>query len=55
MTDIARKELRSYKQLPQIWYGIQSNFVTSPGQIRTAARAAIRDEDSYSFDIDAAG
>src|ERR1039458_4695101 len=24
VTDIARKELRSYKQLPQIWYQIQS-------------------------------
>ena len=26
MTDIARKELRSYKQLPQIWYQIQTKF-----------------------------
>src|SRR5205814_4322974 len=26
MTEIARKELRSYKQLPQIWYQIQSKF-----------------------------
>src|SRR5215470_8936742 len=32
MTDIARKELRSYKQLPQIWYQIQTSSVTSPGQ-----------------------
>ncbi len=27
MTDIARKELRSYKQLPQIWYQIQTKFL----------------------------
>src|SRR5690348_2741852 len=26
MTNIARGELRSYKQLPQIWYQIQSKF-----------------------------
>src|SRR6201985_1685732 len=26
MTTIARSELRSYKQLPQIWYQIQSKF-----------------------------
>lgn len=26
MTDIARRELRSYKQLPQIWYQIQTKF-----------------------------
>jgi len=26
MTEIGRKELRSYKQLPQIWYQIQSKF-----------------------------
>src|SRR5256885_4419378 len=26
MTEIARKELRSYKQLPQIWYQIQTKF-----------------------------
>ncbi|MBS1812515.1 MAG: proline--tRNA ligase, partial [Acidobacteria bacterium] len=25
-TDIARKELRSYKQLPQVWYQIQTKF-----------------------------
>src|SRR5919197_733992 len=26
MTDIARHELRSYKQLPQVWYQIQTKF-----------------------------
>ncbi len=30
MTDIARKELRSYKQLPQIWYQIQNKFRDEP-------------------------
>jgi prolyl-tRNA synthetase len=56
MTDIARKELRSYKQLPQIWYQIQSKFRDEPrprsGLLRV--RQFIM-KDSYSFDIDAAG
>ena len=30
MTSIARGELRSYKQLPQIWYQIQSKFRDEP-------------------------
>src|SRR6185369_12178032 len=30
MTEIARKELRSYKQLPQIWYQIQLKFRDEP-------------------------
>ena len=30
VTEIARKELRSYKQLPQIWYQIQSKFRDEP-------------------------
>ena len=30
MTEIARKELRSYKQLPQIWYQIQQKFRDEP-------------------------
>jgi len=56
MTDIARKELRSYKQLPQIWYQIQSKFRDEPrpraGLLRV--RQFIM-KDSYSFDLDAAG
>jgi prolyl-tRNA synthetase len=56
MTDIARKELRSYKQLPQIWYQIQTKFRDEPrpksGLIRV--RQFIM-KDSYSFDIDPAG
>ena len=56
MTDIARKELRSYKQLPQIWYQIQTKFRDEPrpkaGLLRV--RQFIM-KDAYSFDIDDAG
>jgi prolyl-tRNA synthetase len=56
MTDIARKELRSYKQLPQIWYQIQTKFRDEPrpksGLLRV--RQFIM-KDAYSFDIDAEG
>ena len=56
MTDIARKELRSYKQLPQIWYQIQTKFRDEPrpkaGLLRV--RQFIM-KDAYSFDVDAAG
>ena len=56
MTAIARGELRSYKQLPQIWYQIQTKFRDEPrprsGLIRV--RQFIM-KDSYSFDLDAAG
>src|SRR5436309_12029678 len=56
MTDIARKELRSYKQLPQIWYQIQSKFrdEARPKSGLIRVRQFIM-KDSYSFDIDAAG
>jgi len=56
MTTIARGELRSYKQLPQIWYQIQTKFRDEPrpksGLLRV--RQFIM-KDSYSFDIDQAG
>jgi len=56
MTSIARGELRSYKQLPQIWYQIQTKFRDEPrpksGLLRV--RQFIM-KDSYSFDLDAAG
>src|ERR1700728_3674379 len=56
MTDIARNELRSYKQLPQIWYQIQTKSRDEPrpraGLLRV--RQFIM-KDSYSFDLDAAG
>src|SRR5581483_6449362 len=56
MTEIARKELRSYKQLPQIWYQIQTKFRDEPrpksGLLRVRQFLM---KDSYSFDMDAAG
>src|SRR5215475_5978914 len=56
MTVTARGELRSYKQLPQIWYQIQTKFRDEPrpksGLLRV--RQFIM-KDSYSFDMDAGG
>src|SRR3954452_24144137 len=54
MTEIARKELRSYKQLPQIWYQIQNKFRDEPrpkGGLLRVRQFTMKD--SYSFDIDA--
>jgi prolyl-tRNA synthetase len=56
VTDIARKELRSYKQLPQIWYQIQTKFRDEPRP--RAGLLRVRQflmKDAYSFDIDEAG
>ena len=56
MTDIARGELRSYKQLPQIWYQIQSKFRDEPRPKSGLLRVRqFMMKDSYSFDMDAAG
>ena len=56
VTTIARGELRSYKQLPQIWYQIQTKFRDEPrpksGLLRV--RQFIM-KDAYTFDIDASG
>ncbi len=56
MTAIARDELRSYKQLPQIWYQIQTKFRDEPrpksGLLRVRQFLM---KDAYSFDLDAAG
>jgi len=56
MTSIARSELRSYKQLPQIWYQIQNKFRDEPrpksGLLRVRQFLM---KDAYSFDIDKAG
>jgi len=56
MTSIAHNELRSYKQLPQIWYQIQTKFRDEPrpksGLLRVRQFTM---KDSYSFDIDKAG
>src|SRR6202171_2193488 len=55
-TSIARNEIRSYKQLPQVWYQIQIKFRDEPrpksGLMRL--RTFIM-KDAYSFDVDRAG
>jgi len=52
-TSIARNELRSYKQLPQVWYQIQVKFRDEPrpksGLMRL--RTFIM-KDAYTFDVD---
>ncbi|HEX8712354.1 MAG TPA: proline--tRNA ligase [Terracidiphilus sp.] len=56
MTSIARGELRSYKQLPQIWYQIQTKFRDEPrpkGGLLRVRQFLMKD--SYSFDLDKAG
>ena len=55
-TVIARAELRSYRQLPQTWYQIQTKFRDEPrpksGLLRVRQFTM---KDSYSFDADRAG
>jgi prolyl-tRNA synthetase len=55
-TAIARAELRSYRQLPQVWYQIQTKFRDEPrpksGLLRVRQFTM---KDAYSFDVDAAG
>ena len=55
-TNIARNELRSYKQLPQCWYQIQIKFrdEARPKSGLMRLRTFIM-KDAYSFDIDRAG
>lgn len=56
ITSIARNELRSYKQLPQIWYQIQTKFRDEPRP--KAGLLRVRQflmKDAYSFDLDQAG
>src|SRR6204780_2492039 len=56
MTSIALKELRSYKQLPQIWYQIVPKFRDEPRPRSGLLRVRqFMMKDAYSFDIDAAG
>ena len=56
MTDIARRELHSYRQLPQLWYQIQEKFRDElrpkSGLLRMRQFTM---KDSYSFDLDEAG
>src|SRR5207253_5236597 len=55
-TVLARAELRSYRQLPQAWYQIQTKFRDEPrpksGLLRVRQFTM---KDSYSFDLDRAG
>ncbi len=55
-THIAKSEIRSYRELPQIWYQIQTKFRDEPrpksGLLRVRQFTM---KDSYSFDVDAAG
>lgn len=55
-TSIARNEIRSYKQLPQVWYQIQTKFRDEPrpksGLMRL--RTFIM-KDAYTFDVDREG
>ena len=55
-TSIARNEIRSYRDLPQIWYQIQIKFRDEPrpksGLLRVRQFTM---KDSYSFDLDSGG
>lgn len=56
VTWLARGEMRSYKQLPQIWYQIQAKFrdeVRPKSGLMRVRRFTMKD--SYSFDLDQAG
>ncbi|MCA1618065.1 MAG: proline--tRNA ligase [Acidobacteria bacterium] len=55
-TTIARHEIRSYKQLPQVWYQIQTKFRDEerPKSGLMRLRQFIM-KDAYSFDVDKAG
>src|SRR5919197_1031839 len=55
-TTIARNELRSYKQLPQVWYQIQTKFrdEARPKSGLIRLRTFIM-KDAYTFDVDRAG
>ncbi len=53
ITDIARKNIRSYKQLPQIWYQIQTKFRDEPRPRSGLLRVRqFEMKDSYSLDMD---
>jgi prolyl-tRNA synthetase len=55
-TAIARADLRSYRQLPQVWYQIQNKFRDEPrpksGLLRVRQFTM---KDAYSLDVDRAG
>src|SRR5258705_1667441 len=55
-TNLARNEIRSYKQLPQVWYQIQVKFrdEARPKSGLMRLRTFIM-KDAYTFDVDKAG
>ncbi|MCH7761616.1 proline--tRNA ligase [candidate division TA06 bacterium] len=56
ITDLARKEIRSYRNLPQIWYQIQMKFRDEPRPRSALLRAReFIMKDSYSLDRDEEG
>jgi prolyl-tRNA synthetase len=55
-TSIARNELRSYRQLPQVWYQIQTKFRDEPRPKSGVLRVRqFTMKDAYSFDANQAG
>jgi prolyl-tRNA synthetase len=55
-TSIARGEIRSYKQLPQVWYQIQVKFRDEPRPKSGLMRVRhFTMKDAYTFDVDQAG
>ncbi|MHB1844826.1 MAG: proline--tRNA ligase [Deltaproteobacteria bacterium] len=55
-TAIARDELRSYRQLPQVWYQIQTKFRDEQRPKSGVLRVRqFTMKDAYSFDVDQAG
>jgi prolyl-tRNA synthetase len=55
-TSIARNEIRSYKQLPQVWYQIQTKFRDEPRPKSGLMRLrTFTMKDAYTFDVDREG
>jgi prolyl-tRNA synthetase len=55
-TTIARNEIRSYKQLPQVWYQIQTKFRDEARPKSGLMRLrTFTMKDAYTFDVDRAG
>jgi prolyl-tRNA synthetase len=52
--EVARRELRSYKQLPQIWFQVETKFRDEPRPRGVLRLRQFRMADSYSFDLGAA-
>ncbi|MDD3804453.1 MAG: proline--tRNA ligase [bacterium] len=53
ITDLARREIKSYKELPQIWYQIQTKFRDEPRPRSGLLRVRqFEMKDSYSLDTD---